>query len=451
MEKVLNKIALYIYSAFGQKIEKYSKTGHMLISLNPGREKRELLKEYYVNKIRRIITVFLAMTMVMAAVIINVCTDSTIDKEGRLPRRDYRSGSYDMSLIAETEGNKYDIDITVKERIYTREETDRMYYELCDRLGEIIRGDNESLDHVTNDLNIVGYVEGYPFRIRWESGNYEYIHEDGKITDKDIPKEGEKANLLCVMTYEDRTYEHLMDIVLYPKDFSPEETVKNEIIASIRQVQEDTKNNEYLKLPESVGGKGIVWKDVPGSEPAVMAIMSILILFAIWWGTDNDLAKKYGKRDQLLRLEYSEFVSKLQLLISSGMTIRGAFERMEADYKSALKENGNKKYVYEELAVCLKRLRDGASESEVYILFGNRCGQMAYRKLMTLLTQNLRKGTGKIVEALNNEIREAFEEQKQIARRMGDEAQTKLLFPMVIMLSIVMIIIMVPAYFSFGA
>ncbi len=51
---------------------------------------------------------------------------------------------------------------------------------------------------------------------------------------------------------------------------------------------------------------------------------------------------------------------------------------------------------------------------------------------------------------LENETKIAFEERKQQAKRLGEEAQTKLLFPMILMLTVVMIIIMIPAYMSFG-
>jgi hypothetical protein len=45
---------------------------------------------------------------------------------------------------------------------------------------------------------------------------------------------------------------------------------------------------------------------------------------------------------------------------------------------------------------------------------------------------------------------EAFEERKEAAKRLGEEAATKLLIPMMIMLIIVFLMILVPAFWSFG-
>jgi len=66
------------------------------------------------------------------------------------------------------------------------------------------------------------------------------------------------------------------------------------------------------------------------------------------------------------------------------------------------------------------------------------------------LEQNLKKGTKGLAQMLENESLEAFEERKNIAKRLGEEAGTKLLAPMAIMLIIVMIIVIVPALLSFS-
>ena len=62
----------------------------------------------------------------------------------------------------------------------------------------------------------------------------------------------------------------------------------------------------------------------------------------------------------------------------------------------------------------------------------------------------MKRGSEGLREALLNETKNAFEERKQAARRLGEEAGTKLLLPMILMLGVVLIIIVVPAYFSFG-
>ena len=87
-------------------------------------------------------------------------------------------------------------------------------------------------------------------------------------------------------------------------------------------------------------------------------------------------------------------------------------------------------------------------ESESYERFGKRCGLQEYIRLGALLSQNLRKGTKGLSQLLRMESTQAFEERKALAKRTGEEAGTKLLMPMFLMLGEVLIIVIVPAFLS---
>ena len=64
------------------------------------------------------------------------------------------------------------------------------------------------------------------------------------------------------------------------------------------------------------------------------------------------------------------------------------------------------------------------------------------------MSQNLRKGTRGMTQVLKAESIQAFEERKARAKRLGEEAGTKLLLPMFLMLAIVLVIVIVPAFLS---
>ena len=65
-----------------------------------------------------------------------------------------------------------------------------------------------------------------------------------------------------------------------------------------------------------------------------------------------------------------------------------------------------------------------------------------------MLSQNLRKGTKGLTELLGREAEDAFEERKNLAKKIGEEAGTKLMIPMFLMLIIVFAMVIVPAFFS---
>ena len=100
------------------------------------------------------------------------------------------------------------------------------------------------------------------------------------------------------------------------------------------------------------------------------------------------------------------------------------------------------------MKMTLHEMQGGVPEAEAYERFGKRCGNTTYLKFGTLLSQNLRKGSKGVSEILRMEAIQAFENRKSTARRLGEEAGTKLLMPMIGMLAVVFLMGMVPAFMS---
>ncbi len=53
-----------------------------------------------------------------------------------------------------------------------------------------------------------------------------------------------------------------------------------------------------------------------------------------------------------------------------------------------------------------------------------------------------------MTEILRREAMQAFEERKALAKIQGEEAGTKLLLPMFLMLAIVLVMVIIPAFLS---
>jgi hypothetical protein len=94
-------------------------------------------------------------------------------------------------------------------------------------------------------------------------------------------------------------------------------------------------------------------------------------------------------------------------------------------------------------------LKLGVPENKAYEQFGRRTGLIPYIKFSSLISQNLKKGTKGFTELLLHEATQAFENRKESAKRQGEEAGTKLLIPMMLLLVIVFLIIMIPAFMAF--
>ena len=148
-------------------------------------------------------------------------------------------------------------------------------------------------------------------------------------------------------------------------------------------------------------------------------------------------------------LDYSEVVSKLQIFLGAGMTVRTAWERIALDYQRLREGGGEERPAYEEMLQTYYQLRSGAAEGKAYEEFGRRCVLQPYLKFAGLLEQNRKTGTKNLRQLLQLEMTDAFEQRKNLARRQGEEAATKLLIPLFLMLGVVMVIVVVPAFLTF--
>jgi hypothetical protein len=173
--------------------------------------------------------------------------------------------------------------------------------------------------------------------------------------------------------------------------------------------------------------------------------MFLIIAFLIYYYKIYNPKITKEKREKLLIADYPEIVSKLSLLMGAGMSTYNALIKITEDYK----KTGKTKPAYELLSECLNRISSGITETDAYMEFGKRCNVMCYIKLGNLLAQNISKGTDNIFQLLKEETEKAFEDRKALAKKLGEEAGTKLLLPMTMMLSVVLIIIVIPAFMSF--
>ncbi|MBP5222458.1 MAG: type II secretion system F family protein [Lachnospiraceae bacterium] len=157
---------------------------------------------------------------------------------------------------------------------------------------------------------------------------------------------------------------------------------------------------------------------------------------ALFFLLDKDLKDQAERRRVRRRIGYPELVHRFALYLAAGLTIRGAFYKMAPE---------------NELIRCACReMSSGQSELTTYEHFGQMSGVREYVKFSTLLCQNLKKGSNALIARLEEEALLAEEGRIQAGRRLGEEAETKLLIPMVMLLAIVMLMVMAPAFSMMG-
>jgi hypothetical protein len=358
----------------------------------------------------------------------------------------------DIDVVASIDKEQTQLTIQVEPVKYTKEEFMAICDEISQELPNLIRGENDDLEHVTTDLELIERYGNYPITIAWSCNDYTYIHTDGSVNTEALQtiEDSVPVELSAVISHD--TYEESIRFLVQfvkPSQTSEIQTWER-LKAFLSEQQKSQRTKETFILPSEFEGKALFIREKKERMSFGLLILSCVAGIILFFTGNQDLHKETAKRKEKLLQEYPEFVSKLMLFVGSGMTTKAALSHLCKDYGNAAKRTPKEKhYLYDELKYMIHSMENGVFEVHAYEEFGKRCKVRQYQKLMALLSQNSKKGTKDLLQQLELEAKETFEVKISEVRRLGEKAGTKLLLPMILMLGIVMVIIIVPAFLSY--
>jgi len=363
------------------------------------------------------------------------------------PREELGKDKEDTEKIYEE-----DVTLSIEERNYKEGEIERFLDEAAKSIEIYLLGDNKSKDEIVGKLNFYSVVPGTSVLVDWRIDNLDIISRNGVINNEQLGPKGIDTKVTAILSYQGREKEFPITLHIMAKEFTKEEKIHNVLNEELAKAHEHNKEDPLLELPTTIGEYQIKWNE-PKNEGIHIKLLGLGLITAIfvWIYQDKDIDKRMKDRRKEMLLDYPELISKFNLLINAGMTVKQAWTKITDDYKRRLEEtSAPKRYAYEEMIFTKHELELGVSEIIAYESFGRRTGLTPYMKFSTLIAQNLKKGSKGLSELLGREATEAYEDRKETAKRLGEEAGTKLLGPMIMMLIIVFILILVPAFISFG-
>lgn len=406
---------------------------------------KERYREYQIQKQEKLLAVFLG-GMGLAALLTVVAwmeADSRQLQALKRPEAGSSAASYELNVRAGEEMLKK-IPVTVQARQLSQEEEEQLLEKGEEELPALFLERIPEPENICRDVSLPEACCNGLVEIRWESSNYEWLDGTGHIGNG-LPEEtGEAVTLTAVMTCGGQQKYMTFPVRVMPKGQDAASRLARET-ARKSQEEEMQPGSESFVLPEEFDGLPLMWQLPEPAWGIRIALLTLAGCAGLSAAFDRDLRREGEKREEALMAAYPAFLSRLVLLAGTGMPLRMIFARLA---KEGMTGNGGP--VYEEALRTFREMESGLTELEAYENFGRRTRLPQYRKCASLLAQNVRKGTGELLTALEQEAENAFEERKARARKKGEEAQTRLLLPMLLMLVVVMILIMVPACFSFG-
>lgn len=360
-----------------------------------------------------------------------------------LERNSYGEGGYEETLFAETQGKTQEITVYVEEESYTEKEIEHYIKEAKKELDKWLK----KVKKGGKDFRFPQSLEGNPVKISWSTGNPEILSWEGMLGE-DIPEKGENVEIVAFLSLGEGTEIWQKKVTVYPPSLSEKKKLQKEIQKEAELLSENP--SEPLYLPQTVRGEEIRYRKTGTETGRIICIMSLVLGLGVYPLQKEKEKKKRELVKKEMQRDYPDIIQKLVLFLRAGFTIRKAMEKIADGYlRSKEKYHAKERSAYEEIVRTCKEMQGGIYEAEAYERFGVRCGLSQYKVLSVLLVQNLKKGNQNLLELLEREEAVAEDERKRSAKVRGEEASTKLLLPMVLQLIVVLMILMIPAFFSF--
>lgn len=361
----------------------------------------------------------------------------------RLARPEQGTGSREEQLEVRIGEKTYPLEILLREQQLSKEQVQERLGQTSDRLEELFLNGNPDLQHIRGTVSMPSSDPETGVSLQWYLSSWEYLTVGGTIKNESLTEPTE-LHVQVVMELQGETGDWQRTITIQP----PAENVAEDQIRVLAwQLSERQKDNsDELVLPGELEGTSLIWYFRKDTTWLLLGAFSILAVCAMQLGEKQEEERALADRERRMQLVYPEIVSRMGLYMGAGISTRKAWERIVAGYRQ---EHEACNEAYEEMCTALYEMQNGVPESTAYERFGARCRLPSYLKLGTLLSQNLRRGTRNLTELLEEESREAFENRKALAKKMGEECESKLLLPMILMLLTILVMIMYPAVASF--
>lgn len=167
---------------------------------------------------------------------------------------------------------------------------------------------------------------------------------------------------------------------------------------------------------------------------------TLLVVFLVY-ALYDEVGDKVKKRRAAIARQFPNVVSKLALLVTSGMIMDRAWK------ETAYSDSGE---LYLEMRKTSEERDNLVDPATAYANFIDRCATKEATKLASAIIQNQSKGNAEIGVLLKDMAHEAWQERRHTAKRDSEAANSKLMIPTMLLFISILVMIMVPVFTSFS-
>ena len=171
------------------------------------------------------------------------------------------------------------------------------------------------------------------------------------------------------------------------------------------------------------------------SNEKLLIFIILIALLVIYILYDIQQYKKYERIKDNMKIQLPNLLTRLTLLIDAGITYRKSIEiivdNQEDDFSKEIKK-------------VLERVENGESEKNAYNQLAKMSEDPLIRKFVSLIVQNIYKGSEDFPLRLNELKVESFNYSKSVILERSQKAGQKLLIPNLIIFTGIILSIMLP-------
>lgn len=434
-----------------------------------------------VKKVKKRTLYCIGIGCILAILSFLINDESIYIRPYEIERADYgmTKTPYRISLDAHNLAKNLDFTIAVSSKKYTKKEADRVFKEKLEKLKVNMLNENIDYEHINSALSFPSNlgdgiratysfepylvkestiseatksnVDQFTYFVKYQN----LINSLGEVNNDDF-----KINETCdgyisielstEIKEKEGTYRSdkvLIPVKVVSKNLTAIESFKNSFKKEIIKSDSDTIEKDTIRLPKKVNGFNIHYKDKRNFSFLFMPLLGFLFAILLEAKDKEKIKEEMKLRIRNLEIDFTQIISKILLYVNSGMTIRNSMIRLAEEYYSKLKKQRIKNRVaYDELLIVRNKLIGGYSEIKAYEEMAKNINLRTYTRFMNIVIQSIKNGNKDLRNILNMEVQDALYERKQKARKMGEEASTKLVLPLMMMLAVIMVVIMVPAF-----
>ncbi|PZE21817.1 type II secretion system F family protein [Paenibacillus xerothermodurans] len=191
-----------------------------------------------------------------------------------------------------------------------------------------------------------------------------------------------------------------------------------------------------------IGSTLLAWASEGGVETLLYCCILISLMPFVLF---KELTGRLQKRKRSMLLELPEMLNQIVLLVNAGETVQKALLRC-VESRASVADSP----LFTELAQAAHEIGMNASFAKSMEDFNKRCGVQEVSLFTTTLLLNYKRGGDELVMSLKELSFTLWEKRKSLAKTLGEEASSKMVFPMVLIFLVVMVVVAAPAVLMMG-